>query len=58
MDFDKIDTSVYTRFPTIRPQSRVYCGYCNKLKPKERRKLDSCPVCGKSLYAYNKKRGK
>lgn len=56
MNMDKIDTSVYTRFPRIRPQSRMYCGHCTKLKPKELRKLDSCPVCGKSLYAYNRRK--
>lgn len=39
----------------VRPQSGSYCGFCNNLKPKELRKYDSCPECGKSLYARKQK---
>lgn len=34
------------------PTKGGYCGFCSTVTDKERRKLDSCPQCGKSYYAY------
>lgn len=34
------------------PTKGGYCGFCSTVTDKERRKLDSCPQCGKSYFAY------
>lgn len=38
------------------PRSGTQCGFCSSMKPKDLRKYDSCPECGKSLFA--RKQGK
>lgn len=32
----------------------IRCNRCGSMKEKEKRKLDSCPECGKSLFAFRK----
>lgn len=38
------------------PLKRQHCGYCSSLTEKQKRKLDSCPECGKSLFAFRKRK--
>lgn len=44
------------RNPTLVKGSQ--CGVCSAMKPKEIRRYDSCPQCGKSLFAIKTKRRK
>ena len=34
------------------PRKGGFCGHCSTITDKERRKLNSCPECGKSYFAY------
>ena len=51
--FDK-NPRVFSYIPTTGPSPRKggFCGHCATVTDKERKKLDSCPACGKSYYAY------
>lgn len=40
------------------PSKGGHCGHCSALTDKEKRKIDSCPVCGKSMYAYRNRKSK
>lgn len=40
------------------PRSGVQCFFCNNMKPKDLRKYDSCPECGKSLFARKQEKRK
>lgn len=42
------------RNPTPMKGSR--CGFCSAMKPKELRRHDSCPECGRSLFAKKQKK--
>lgn len=44
----------FSYIPTTGPSPRKggFCGHCATVTDKERKKLDSCPECGKSYYAY------
>lgn len=41
---------IHTSGPS--PRKGGFCGHCATITDKERRKLDSCPECGKSYFAY------
>lgn len=45
---------VFSYIPSTGPSPRKggFCGHCATVTDKERKKLDSCPECGKSYYAY------
>ncbi|MEQ7019505.1 hypothetical protein ACE4Z8_07775 [Enterococcus avium] len=42
--------------PGPTPKKGQHCGYCSSLTEKQKRKLDSCPECGKSLFAFRKRK--
>lgn len=47
--------SMYPYMSTLKgpkPRKGGFCGHCSTITDKERRKLNSCPECGKSYFAY------
>lgn len=40
------------------PRSGTQYGFCSSMKPKDLRSYDSCPECGKSLFARKQRKHK
>lgn len=49
----KIPYQVEVKGPS--PSQSGYCGFCATTTDKQRKKLDSCPSCGKSYFKYGRR---